>query len=506
MARTRLLGEILVEHGIISPLQLEEAVALQRGQADVAEETFSLMALIERAKSEEDVADPRLLGEILVRKGFTGALEVQQALQVQQEQFDLTRHLSAEQLRTLLGVSSALNSTINLVDLLTLIMESANEVVDAEASSLMILDDRSGELVFSVPTGPKKSEMTEVRIATDKGIAGWVFTHNEPLLIPDVTKDSRFFHGFDKSFDFRTRSIICVPLLLKGKVKGVLEVLNKKDGSPFQESDLYLLKTFANQAGIALENARLRQEAVEKQRLRHELSVANQIQTALLPARTPDLPGLEVAAFLKPATEISGDFYDFIELDHEKLAIVIGDISGKGVPAGLLMAASRSSLRTRIESLPSVSEAIHEVNRVLMRDAEGRFVTLFLGLIDLANRTFLYSNCGHMPGLLFKKRTGDARELMVGGSILGAFEEFGYMEETLDMEPGDTLVLYTDGVTDEENPAGEKFGVDRLFGLFEEKAHLDAEEIISSISESVLNFMQGGTQGDDFTVVAIKFT
>jgi sigma-B regulation protein RsbU (phosphoserine phosphatase) len=506
MAGTRLLGEILVEHGIISSSQLKEAVACQKDDADAEEEAFSLMELIERAKADESEADFCPLGEILIKKGFAGASEVQHALQIQQEQFDLTKHLNADQLRTLLGVSSALNSTINLVELLTLIMESANEVVDAEASSLMILDERTQELAFSVPTGPKKDEMKEIRIATDKGIAGWVFTHNQPLLIPDVTKDSRFFHGFDKSFDFETRSIICVPLLLKGKVKGVLEVLNKKDGSAFGESDLYLLKTFANQAGIALENARLRQESLEKQRLRHELAVANEIQTALLPARTPKMPGLELAALLKPAAEVSGDFFDFIELNGKQLAIVMGDISGKGVPAGLLMAASRSSLRTRIESVPSVSEAIYEVNRVLLRDAEGRFVTLFLSLVDVEKRTFSYSNCGHMPGLLFKKNAKKLQELTVGGSILGAFEDFGYQEETLNMETGDTILLYTDGVTDEENPDGEKFELERLYRVFEENAHLDAGEVIRSIERAVSAFMEGGTQADDLTILALKFT
>jgi serine phosphatase RsbU (regulator of sigma subunit) len=370
----------------------------------------------------------------------------------------------------------------------------------------MILDERTGELVFSVPTGPKKNEMSEVRIPSDKGIAGWVFTHNKPLLIPDVMKDERFFHGFDESFDFVTRSIICVPLLLTGKVKGVLEVLNKKDGSSFGESDLYLLKTFANQAGIALENARLRQEAVEKQRLRHELSVAKQIQTALLPAQTPSLAGLDVAGLLKPAMEVSGDFYDFIELGAKKLAVVVGDISGKGVPAGLLMAGSRSSLRTKIEAVPSVSEAIEEVNRVLLRDAEGRFVTLFLSLIDVEKRTFSYSNCGHMPGLLFRKRSGKIHELMAGGSILGAFEDFGYTEESLAMETGDTLLLYTDGVTDMENPSGEKFESERLYKTFEGSTHLDAQGIAMAISDAVEDFMEGTPAKDDLTIVTLKFT
>ena len=124
----------------------------------------------------------------------------------------MMRDLDAEQLRTLLGVSSAMNSTINLVDLLTLIMESASQVVGGEASSLMLIDELTGELDFSVPTGAKKDEMIEVRMVSDQGLCGWVFTHNEPLLIPDVTKDPRFFRGLDDSSGFRTSSILCVPL------------------------------------------------------------------------------------------------------------------------------------------------------------------------------------------------------------------------------------------------------------------------------------------------------
>lgn len=506
MRQSRLLGEILVQHSVISQAELQETVEYQKRQRAITEETFSLMELVNSSRRKKQETPPGLLGEIVVEKGFAKTADVLHALQVQQEQFAVTRHLDAQQLRTLLGISGAMNSTINLVDLLTLIMESANEVVGGEASSLMLYDERTKELVFSVPTGPKKEEVTEVRMAADKGVCGWVFTNNAPLLIPDAKQDARFFQDLDKSSGFETRSIICVPLLLKGRVEGVLEVLNKKDGSSFGEPDLYLLKTFANHAGVALENARLRLEALEKQRLSQELCVANQIQTALLPASPPRLVGLDVAGFLKPASEISGDFYDFIELDGEKLAVIIGDISGKGVAAGLLMAASRASLRTRIERLATLSEAVHEVNRLLVRDAQGRFVTLFLGLIDMEKRTLSYSNSGHTPGLLFRKSFNRITELTTGGTILGAFQNFGYREETLAMDVGDTLILYTDGVLDEENPNGEKFGFERLHRVVEENTHTDALGITRAIADTVSRFSERSRQRDDLTVVAVKFT
>jgi sigma-B regulation protein RsbU (phosphoserine phosphatase) len=213
-----------------------------------------------------------------------------------------------------------------------------------------------------------------------------------------------------------------------------------------------------------------------------------------------------MAVFLKPATEISGDFYDFVELEEGKLAVIIGDISGKGVPAGILMAASRSSLRTRIEKLASISEGVYEVNRLLIRDAEGRFVTLFMGLIDLEKRTLSYSNSGHTPGLLLRKNSGRTQELMVGGTILGAFEDFGYKEETLDMEAGDTLVLFTDGALDQENQAGDSFGSERLYKVVEQNAHLDALGITRAIAGSVSDFAGSVRERDDLTVVAVKFT
>jgi sigma-B regulation protein RsbU (phosphoserine phosphatase) len=506
MKKKSLLGEILVEQGVISSSEQDEALACQNEQRDAGDAALSLWELVDCARRENSDTSPQLFGEIVVKKGFADVSEVWQALQQQQEQIDLTRNLDAKQLRTLLGVSSAMNSTINLVDLLTLIMESASQVVGGEASSLMLIDELTGELVFSVPTGLKKDEIREVRIASDQGIAGWVFTHNEPLLIPDVTKDPRFFHGLDDSTGFQTNSILCVPLQLKGRVEGVLEVLNKKDGSSFDQSDLYLLKTFANQAGIALESARLRLEAMERERLKQELSVATQIQTALLPAQPPKLVGLDVAGFLKPASEISGDFYDFIELEGGKLAIIIGDISGKGVPAGLLMAASRAALRTRIERRASISEAVYEINRLLMRDAEGRFVTLFLGIIDPEKRTLSYSNSGHTPGLRLRKDSGTTDELTVGGTVLGAFEDFGYTEDTVDMETGDTLVLYTDGALEQKNPAGEEFGSERLYRLVGESKHLDALGMTRAVANSISDFAESGSQRDDLTIVAVKFT
>lgn len=505
MSLPRLLGEILVEHGAITPHQLEEALSYQKQMAEAeSKETFSLVDFIKIARTGDIDPSNRLLGEIVVKKGYTSALEVQQAIQLQQEQFDLTKQLDEHQLRTLLGISTAMNSTISLIDLLTLIMEATNRVMEAEASSLMLLDNKTGELVFTVPTGPKKDEITEIRLPTDRGIAGWVFKHNEPLLIPDVEKDPRFFSGFDESFDFKTRSIICVPLLIKGKIRGVLEVLNKKNGSRFDESDLYLLRTFANQAGIALENARLRLEAVERQRLRQELVIANQIQTCLLPARSPSLSGIDVSGYLRPATEISGDFYDFIELDGNRLAVVIGDISGKGISAGLLMAASRCSLRTRIENLISIAPAVNEVNRMLLRDNVHRFISLFLGLINVEEKTLSYTNCGHMPGLLFRKRSGRIEELSVGGTVLGVFEDFSYDEETLSIEEGDTLVLYTDGVLEEKGPDGVCFGSERLARLVEDNAGRSAQEITKAIAKSVLNFTGGDSQGDDVAIVAAR--
>lgn len=509
MHTQRLMGELLVEQGVLTEEQLKEALEIQRNRSSDMSvlRDIPLVDLIDSVRRTLSSAEPRLLGEILIEKGFVQEDQIKRALQEQKRQGEMTRHLKLEQMQTLLDFSTLINSTINLVDLLTLIMESANEVMTAEASTLMLLDDRTQELVFSIPTGPKREEFTEVRLPAGVGIAGWVAAHAEPLLVADTSKDSRFFKEFDESFDFQSKSILCVPMRVKGKTLGVLEVINKKDGGAFERSDLYLLQTFANLASIAVENARLYMEAIERHRLLGELQVAQEIQSRLLPEHPPSMESLDIGGVIKPASEVSGDFYDFIEVGEGKLAIMVGDVVGKGIPAAILMAAARSALRSQFEGQFSLSQVMERVNRALFRDtAPGSFVTLFCGLFDPQDGSFAYTNCGHNPALLL--RGGDERfqELSEGGTVLGAFQDLAYKEDRARLREGDLVVLYTDGITEARNPTGEQFGRDRLLHCLRDRGNSSAREIIASILESIEAFSEGTPRKDDQTLVVLRVT
>jgi sigma-B regulation protein RsbU (phosphoserine phosphatase) len=371
----------------------------------------------------------------------------------------------------------------------------------------MLLDDRTSELVFSIPTGPKKEEFTEVRLPAGVGIAGWVVEHAEPLLVADTSKDERFCQAFDDSSGFETKSILCVPMQVKGKTLGVLEVINKRDGGSFTRPDLYLMQTFANLASIAVENARLYLEAIERQRLLGELRVAKEIQLQLLPEDPPAVASLEISAVVRPAYEVSGDFYDFIEVGQGQLAVLVGDVVGKGIPAAILMAAARSAIRSQFEGRSSVSEVMAQVNRALFRDtAPGSFVTLFCGLYDPRDGSFRYTNCGHNPALLLREQGACAWKLSAGGTVLGAFQDVVYKEDRVRLQRGDLVVLYTDGITEASTSNGEQFGLDRLIDCVTKSENSTGPQIVESILEAVQEFSQGMPRRDDQTLVVVRVT
>jgi sigma-B regulation protein RsbU (phosphoserine phosphatase) len=464
-----------------------------------------LVDLMFRVRTTHSSELPRLLGKILIEKGFVKEEQIQEAVERQRQQIATSRFLSQEQMQTLLDLSTIMNSTINPIELLTLIMESANEVVNAEASSLMLQDERTGELVFSVPTGPKKDEFVEGRLSPGEGIAGWVVERGEPLLVADTSKDPRFCGRFDESFDFTSKSILCVPLRVKGKVLGVLEVINKKDGGTFNEADLNLLYTFGDLASIAIENTRLHMEAIERHRLLCELQVAKDIQTRLLPEHPPRMDSLEIGVWIQSALEVSGDFYDFIEVGEDLLGIMVGDVVGKGIPAAILMAAARSVIRSKLEAGCSLSAVMEQVNRTLYGDTTpGTYLTLFCALFNAENRSLTYTNCGHNPAIYLQSRGDAGLCLDVGSTVLGAFEDMTYGEKRMQLRVGDLVVLYTDGITEARSISGEEFGTDRLLECARVLRKETAEDITGGIVEDIKAFTDEMPQRDDQTLMVLK--
>ena len=265
MILKRLLGEILTESGFITKEQLEEALKRQK----TIYEERTLPERLERAKlvSEARLANKKeatpMLGIILNYMGFATLEQIEEALEKQEKMTELYKSLDSRELGIAIETSSIVNSTLNLAEVLSLIMRYVNRVTNSVASTLMLLDDKTGELIFSVPSGPKAGKLIDIRIPPGKGIAGWVAERERPVLVPNAKEDPRFYPDIDKISGLETKSILCLPLKAKTKLIGVLEVINKADGTAFTEEDSMLMSVFAYHAAVAIEKARMYSELKE---------------------------------------------------------------------------------------------------------------------------------------------------------------------------------------------------------------------------------------------------
>ena len=430
------------------------------------------------------------------------------------EKFQIELDEAVERLKKLdrlLDVTKNINSTLNKDELLKVIMHSAEIVVDSEASSLMMLDKETGELVFDLATGPVGDKVVEMRIPKGKGIAGSVAETGEVVIVEDARTDERFYSSVGDATGFVTKSLVCVPVRIKGgEIIGVLQVLNKKDDTPFIEADGELLSTLADQAAIAIENARLYAEAREKQLLEHQLVIAQQIQQGLLPENPPEVEGVEIAAINTQASHLGGDYYDFIHVSDEKLGIVIGDVSGKNVPAAIMMATARAFLRSHVlgtytDDGRSLTDIISFINHLTFDDTDPeKYLTLFYGMLDVPTIRFDYVNCGHNWPILYNPAKDTTEYLKAGGLAVGMIDGVPYDQDEVALEKDDILVLYTDGVTEAFNEQEELFGEERLLDVIKANSHLGAQGLLDKIVEEVMTFAGEAEQSDDVTLVILK--
>lgn len=266
MILRKFLGEIMVDLGFLTRQQLEEALKIQKkiSREEILPGQMQAPTLVSQARLAADADATPLLGRILIDMGYVKKGQIEKALREQDKMLEVYKSLESEKLGTAIEISSIVHSTLNPSEVLKLIMKYVNRVTDSVASTMMLLDDETRELVFSVPTGPKEESLIDIRIPTDKGIAGWVVEHEEPVLVPDVREDPRFSQEIDKTIGFETKSVLCAPIKARTKLIGVLEVINKVDNTSFTEEDALMLTIFAHQAAIAIENARLHGELKDR--------------------------------------------------------------------------------------------------------------------------------------------------------------------------------------------------------------------------------------------------
>jgi len=320
----------------------------------------------------------------------------------------------------------------------------------------------------------------------------------EPIISSDVRNNPNYINARSQ-----TRSEMVAPIISNTEVIGVFD-LESDELNAYSTDDLEVLMLLASQVAIIIEKVMLHEHFIEKKRLEGQLEVARQVQLELLPAKDPQLEGYDISAYNFPTEEVSGDYYDWVRIYEDQIGLVIADVSGKGVPAALLMAFLRASLRaaTHIGYSPHISMA--KVNYLLWESIErNQFVTAFYGILDVTNRTLTYTNAGHNPPILLKPN-GEIRFMDRGSVPLGMFRDTRYHEYYLTTEPGDVLVLYTDGVTEAHNLKGEEFGRERLAQGVKRHHRLSARDLIAALHTEVLDWTEGVGATDDVTFFVIK--
>ncbi len=406
-------------------------------------------------------------------------------------------------LRSLLDVSQAMAAEIDLEALLEVILRRANEIMEAERSSLFIYEETTQTLSNRISGALKPGS---VRVALGEGIAGHVAKTQAVLNVPDAYADPRFNPSFDKETSFRTRSILCAPMVARnGRLMGVLQALNKAGGGAFTGEDEELLLAFASHAAIALDRAQLVEAFVDKQRIEESLRLAHDIQMGMLPRSFPERPGLRTFARLLPARSVGGDLYDVVDLG-DRVFFLVGDVSGKGVPAALFMAVTRTLLRASVEIERTPAAVLARVNRELSRDNErSMFVTAFVGCLELASGELQFSNAGHNPPYRVDRDGGITEVQDAHGMAMGILEEFPYTTGSLKLDAGDGLFLFTDGVVEALNRPGEQFGSERLMAYLTASAQSPPEAVVRGVLASVSAFVGDAPQFDDITVLSLRF-
>lgn len=404
-------------------------------------------------------------------------------------------------LRSLVEASKLLNSTLDLDHLLTLILRVATENTGADRGTIYLLDRQRNEIWSRVAQG---EEIVEIRLPLNQGIAGHVASSGETVSLANVYDDPRFDRTIDERTGYHTQTMLCMPLRNKEReIIGVFQILNKKSAI-FDDQDTAFLDALSTHAAIALENARLYHEALEKKRLESEISLAREIQQRLLPAKMPSFDGFEFAAKNIPTSQVGGDYYDFVTLPDQRLAFAIGDVSGKGVPAALLMSSVRAGFQTQLREDRSLTSAANKLNQLIFHcTSMSSFITFFFGVIHPGRKHIDYVNCGHNPPYVLK-RDGQMEELREGGLVLGMVDGIKFARGRTKLLPGESLVAFTDGVTEAMNKRGRQFTEKKLERIIKRESKRSASVMLETVIKAVQEHIGGAPQSDDITMLVIR--
>lgn len=403
----------------------------------------------------------------------------------------------ARRLQLVYDVGAAVSATLDEDEMLALVLAKVFDVFpQADRGFVMLLEGADRALK---PRAVKTRSGAPVSITMSNTIAEDVVKNRRGVLSVDAMEDDRFREGLSVKM-LGIRSVVCVPLLARDEVFGLLTLYSENLNSRFEVDDMSLLLALAAQVGLALANVRLHQKIVEQELLRHDLALARRVQAGFLPRSAPEVAGWAFAAHYAPALEVSGDFYSFLALEGRNVGVAIGDVSGKGVSAALLMARLTSELRAQAVSRTDPAEILRRVNAALTPELDdGMFATLALLVLDADTGRVRLASAGHPPPLL-RRADGRVEPVAAPPNVpIGIREDAAFPGESFSLGEGETVVLFTDGISEAERN-GVLFGEQRLRETIASAGPAPGE-VLACILSAVDGFLQGTPPGDDVTLV-----
>lgn len=400
-------------------------------------------------------------------------------------------------------ISQNTSYTYKLNDYFQSVLKIINKEMQVDKSSIFIFDAKENKLKLRSHLGLNITD-SKISLELHEGIIGEVFQSEDPLLVMDVEKDSRF-KDIKKEY-YSSNSFLSLPLLNEGKAIGVISVTDKLNNQTFDMHDLVTLTSVASHIASAVNSIDLKRQILDQEKIKRELEAAASIQNSILPKEFNTSGIIEISAITYPAENVGGDFYDFVRKDENKFGILIGDVSGKGIPAAIFMALVRNVIRAESKLNSSPSRLFTLANDSIYSDSQsGMFATAAYFLIDSHNHIVTYCNAGHNTQYLYRHKTNKIDPIQSKGIPLGVMPDLKFEEKVILYEPGDTLILYTDGIIEALNPDEEEYGDDRLLQFIEDNGKMDkSDDILNSLKGDIIDFMSGEPLFDDFSIMIVK--
>lgn len=407
-----------------------------------------------------------------------------------------------EELNLFYDLSNSFGSSLDLENTIDLILNKALNIVEADKATLMVMDESENKL--KITRGWRSGIQINIDPSYEMNAEGTILSKaiqtKRGLIDNDITT---YPNGISPLI--ATTSLLSIPLQAQNKTVGLFTLGDKK-GMGFTSKDLKLATVLSSQAALVIENHRLFQSYIEKERLERELEIAQEIQKRLQPLSPPNFHGYDIAALSIPCIKVGGDYYDFIPLANSQLGIVIGDVMGHGVGAALLMATVRSALRILSQGNLKISDLLYRINNMLINDLGEKkiLMSMFYGILEPKVRRLTFSNAGHDYPFVLRSSPSTLEFLKSTGTVMGMFDHYSCNQSEIQLNPGDVVLLYTDGVVEVTGDSREQFSRERLYRLVQENRHLAAKSLIDRIHSEVAAFSGSRLIDDDLMLVVMK--